>query len=327
MISLVGSFMVVITATDADKSSGAGTLAAAAPVDAPKKDTIHDNAPRIVGAVKFVPDILLFLSGLKDTGKAYFRSAAAVGFMISRSILLINGTKNRTQTETIEEAPGKNDPSLMGKLRYNFHKVTHPNHYPVESGAGVAAMAGIAVTLSGIAQMRNKAAIALNRKVYWEGVVEAVVGVMTLLAEGNVLFGKEKPATPAADDHKKPTSALQKLKDQPVLLSGITQAVASSLQIGLGFMTFFRSDTTAHKKRWQYLAAASIYTTADLIYAFLVRKNEFNSEKQPEKAAAEPIATAPIPATNAQMSIPSATIQHSQRMGMAHESTIVTQAI
>ena len=53
--------------------------------------------------MKFIPDIFLFLSGLKDTHQQLFRSAAAVGFMTSRSIMLINGTRDQ-RLGTTEQA-------------------------------------------------------------------------------------------------------------------------------------------------------------------------------------------------------------------------------
>lgn len=246
-----------------------------------KSDVIRDNAPRIVGAMKFVPDVFLFMSGLKDTGKARFRSAAAIGFMASRSLLLAFGTKDKKKSDDHAVSHHHDDTSLSGRLEHNLYKVTHPSQYPVEAGAGVAALAGVSVALSGAAQMRNK-------KTFKEGIIELGVGIFTTLAEGNVLFSKEKAKTATAETTNKPDTLIQKFKDQPVLLSGITQAAISGSQIGLGLLTLARSKKDAaagEPKRWYYLAAASIYTAADLVYAFLVRKNEFNVEAAKTPAA------------------------------------------
>ena len=100
-----------------------------------KKDIIRDNGPRIVGAMKLIPDVFLFKSGLQDTGKAPFRSAAAVGFMASRGLLLTYGSKDRAKNPNQAESPYKDDTSFTVKLKHNFYKVTHPNQYPVEAGA------------------------------------------------------------------------------------------------------------------------------------------------------------------------------------------------
>lgn len=252
-----------------------------------KKDLIRDNGPRIVGAMKFMPDFLQLTSGLAD--KAYFRCIAACGFMVSRSILLINGTKDRKiDAANPADMPDKNDQSLGGRIRYNLYKITHPNQFPVESGAGVATLSGSFIALSGATQMTKKGH-------FWEGLIELLsVGIITTACEANVLLGAEKPkAQPktATDKSARSGDLLQTLKDQPVLLSGVVQTIVSVSQIALGLLIFNRKNKQAAttpaeaRQKWYYIGAGTLYTLADIIYASMVRKNEFHQSDTPAKPA------------------------------------------
>lgn len=267
-----------------DKTDAAGVRVAlpvdSAPQGEVQSNVLQDNAPRIVGAIKFLPDSLLFLSGLQE--KVYSRSVAALGFVAARTIWLLHADKNKKDiavAESIVNVPSKSDESFAGQVKYNAYKLTHPGQYPVESGAGVAALAGVAVAVAGVSQMRNKAT-------FKQGVIEAGIGVSTALAEGNVLYGQEKSSVKSDAVSKGEGGVLQTLKEQPVLLSGIAQAAISGSQIVLGVMklkdkTHVQSENAPwYKKPWFYLGAASIYTAADLVYAFFVKKNDFNVESK-----------------------------------------------
>ncbi|MEJ0010918.1 MAG: hypothetical protein WDN72_10930 [Alphaproteobacteria bacterium] len=297
-------------AAPAEPKTDAGS---ALPAPAKPHAFVRDNGPRIVGTMKFLPDAFLFLSGLKDTNNTYFRSAAALMFMTSRSILMTYGTKNKKPQEpgATGPVPGQDDPSLWGKLKFNAYKVTHPRQYPVEAGAGIAMTAGITLLFSAGALMRTK-------ETFRHGLLEMAVGGLTALAEGNVLFRKERIRKKGEG---RPDSLLQKFKDQPVMLSGVTQAGVSMSQIGLGVMTLKSG------RSWYYLAAGSIYTLADLIYAFFVRKNEFHVQPEQAPAASQAVtAAAVIPAPEAEKGKPSPVVQSSRLLDeprMAHTAPAV----
>jgi hypothetical protein len=235
----------------------------------PLMDKLRDNAPRIVGALKFLGIGIVFLSGEP------MLIACGVFFVTAQLIAMAYGTKEN-QKKLAEERKTGNQQEVGV-----FSKMFSPRKYPVESSSGFAAVAEVFETGYGV-QLANASGLGA-------GIATIFVGLAAMWSYGNILFGKEKkkeetPNNPTeslvfAKSESKPVGFFgrfrQFAKDNPVFVSSATLIGLCAIAIVGGILGGAASP-------W-YIAGLTLGLVANVIQTIFVTQKGFNVEGAAEE--------------------------------------------
>jgi hypothetical protein len=238
----------------------------------PLMDKLRDNAPRIVGGLKIIGDIVA-ASTLNP-----FLVTYAVFAITGRLIGIAYGTKANQEKLVKEVAAGKHQPSQDNSLMHKMGKIFSPRQYPVESSAGFSTIG----EMFGVGYGFDVGKI-----------TPVVLGILAVLSYGYMAVGKEKRKNATSEDvtSEEETKPLvfaeskskamgflgrvrQYMKENPVAVSSVMLIAISATAIVSGI---------AEGVAVGYIAAIGFGLAGSIVQMLLARKNEFNIEGAAEQ--------------------------------------------
>lgn len=235
-----------------------------------EKQWEQDNAPRIVGGLKLI-GISLASASLDP-----FVITCVGFFLISQLISVAYGTKTNQKKLAAEKKSGEPEPSAVTKM-------FSPRKYPVESSAGVGAVAEVFEAGYGGELMYNtwKQGATLLQS-FGAGISTVLVGVFAIWSYGNIWMGKEKKEQDQQTSPRLFFTASQSktvgftgrirqyMKNNPVLVSSVSL-------MGICIFGIVGAVLGGAASPW-YVAALSVGLVANTIQALLVTQKGFNVE-------------------------------------------------
>lgn len=219
-------------------------------------DSIKNNAPRVVAALKIMGSSSMFLS------KNKVFSTAGAGFITANSIALLFGSKkSEEQKEHLREQEDSKHMPQSGLSNY-VYKFLHPSKYPLESASTVATASSILWTAAGV---YGKGGFSPGR---------LIGGAFSLASDANLAFTKERFSEPEANTSPKGSLGYYatELKHRPVLLSSLLNIACDAASIIGGAHEYSKG------KEINTLLAGSFLLSANTFQAIYVNKNDYNIE-------------------------------------------------